>query len=144
MSIHSQLTSSLMDSTDDEAKKKADAIAAKKAKKGLSAAELDAIIDVNLKETKTMTFMILRGTAVNQDSEEHIQATADNKSYEALKQNKIGSDSYMQRGSQTLNLTQKSKSLNFQGFTQEIKEVTASKADIDDASKEEKITNAKR
>ena len=55
-----------------------------------------------------------------------------------------GSDSYMQRGSQTLNLTQKSKALNFQGFTQETKDVTASKADIDDASKEEKITNAKR
>jgi len=41
MSIHSQLTSSLMESTDDEAKKKADAVAAKKAKKGLTTAELD-------------------------------------------------------------------------------------------------------
>jgi hypothetical protein len=144
MSIHSQLTSSLMDSTDDEAKKKADAIAAKKAKKGLSQAELDEIIDVNLKETKTLTLMVIRGTVVNQETEEHAQATADNKAYEQLKQNKIGSDSYMQRGSQTLNLTQKSKALNFQGFTQETKDVTASKADIDDASKEEKITNAKR
>ena len=61
-----------------------------------------------------------------------------------MKQAKIGSDSYMNRGSQTLNLTQKVKSQNYKGFIQENKEVTASRADIDDASKEEKITNAKK
>jgi len=43
-----------------------------------------------------------------------------------------------------LNLTQKAKGQNYQGFTKESKEVTASRADIDDASKEEKITNAKK
>lgn len=99
MSIHSQLTSSLMDSTDDEAKKKAEAQAAKKAKKGLTQAELDEMIDVNLKETKTLTLLVIRGVVVNQETEEHAQATADNKAYEQLRQNKIGSDSYMQRGS---------------------------------------------
>lgn len=43
-----------------------------------------------------------------------------------------------------MNLTQKHKGQNYQGFVKESKEVTASRADIDDASKEEKITNAKK
>ena len=43
-----------------------------------------------------------------------------------------------------MNLTQKAKGQNYQGFTKESKDVTASRADIDDASKEEKITNAKK
>lgn len=88
--------------------------------------------------------MIIKQTAVNQDTEEHTRCTQDNKDYDILKQAKIGSDSYMNRGSQTLNLTQKVKSQNYKGFIQETKEVTASRADIDDASKEEKITNAKK
>ena len=61
-----------------------------------------------------------------------------------MRQAKIGSDSYTNRGSQTLNLTQKAKGQNYQGFTKESKEVTASRADIDDACKVEKITNAKK
>lgn len=65
-----------------------------------------------------------------------------NKLYKELIQNKIGSDSYMVRGAQTLNLAQKMKSIHFVGFTQENKEVTASNWDIDDASKQEKKTEA--
>lgn len=49
----------------------------------------------------------------------------------------------MVRGSQTLNLTQKTKSICFIGFSQESKEVTASNWDIDDASKQQKITDSK-
>ena len=104
-------------SEDEDAKRKEALKNAKKAKKGLTAAEMEATVDVNLKETKTITLVIIRGTVLNQDSEEQIQATADNKEYDQLKQNKIGSDSFMHRGSQTLNLTQKHKGLNFQGFT---------------------------
>lgn len=33
------------------------------------------------------------------DTEEHVQVTNENKKYEELKQNKIGSDSYNERGS---------------------------------------------
>jgi len=98
-----------METSEDEEKKKKEEADAKKRKKGLTAAELDAYIDVNLKETKTITLLIIKGTAVNQDTEEHTRATQDNKDYEALRQAKIGSDSYTSRASQTLNLTQKAK-----------------------------------
>ena len=99
MSIHSQLSSSLMETSEDEERKKKEEADAKKRKKGLSQAELEADVDVNLKETKTITLLIIRGTAVNQDTEEHTQATQDNKDYETLRQAKIGSDSYTNRGS---------------------------------------------
>ena len=105
MSIHSQLTSSLMETSEDEEVKRKEAQKAAKAKKGFTEEELNQIIDVELKETNTITLMVIPGTAVNHDTEEHVQATADNKTYEQLKQNKIGSDSYTVRGTQTLNLT---------------------------------------
>ena len=70
---------------------------------------------------------------VNDDLAE--KTKSGNERYDALRKNKIGSDSYMIRGSQTLNLTQKTKNISFTGFTQESKEVTASNWDIDDASK---------
>lgn len=69
---------------------------------------------------------------------------AKNKTYEALKQSKIGSDSFTVRGTQTLNLSQKSKNEVFYGFTQENKEATASNWDIDDASKGVKMSEAKQ
>jgi len=132
-----------METSEDEDMKKKEAQKAAKSKKGLTEEELNTIIDVELKETNTITLMMIPGTAVNHDTEEHVQATADNKAYEQLKQNKIGSDSYNDRGTQTLNLTQKSKSDNFQGFTKESKEITASNWDIVDASMQEKITESK-
>lgn len=50
--MQSQLTSSLLEtSEDEEAKKKADEKAAKKAKKGLSEEELSAQVDIELCET---------------------------------------------------------------------------------------------
>jgi len=88
-----------METSEDEERKRKEEADAKKRKKGLSEAELAADVDVNLKETKTITLLIIKGTAVNQDTEEHTQATQDNKDYETLKQAKIGSDSYMNRGS---------------------------------------------
>ena len=50
----------------------------------------------------------------------------------------------MNRASQTLNNTQKTKNQNYQGIIREHKEVTASKADIDDASKQAKLTEAQK
>ena len=98
-------------SEDEEAKRKEAEKAAKKGRKGMTPEELEkflnSTVDVNLKETKTITLMVIRGVVVNQDTDEHTAALSDNKLYEQLKQNKIGSDSYMTRGSQTLNLTQK-------------------------------------
>lgn len=100
-------------SEDEEAKKKEAEKAAKAKKKGFSEAELNEIIDVELAETSTITFLHIPGVVVNHDTDEHVQAVAENKVYATLKENKIGSDSYTLRGSQTLNLTQKYKDSNF-------------------------------
>jgi len=108
-SVHSQLSSSLMDTSQDEQAKREAEKAAKQAKKGLSQAELEAEIEVSLKETETIFLMHFPGVVVNHDTEENTQTIALNKEYEALRQNKIGSDSYMARGTQTLNPTQKVK-----------------------------------
>lgn len=94
-------------------------------------------------ETDTITFLHIPGVVVNLDTEEHTKCVEDNKIYDTLKQNKIGSDSYTMRGSQTLNLTQKTKNEEFKGFVQEHKDCTASNWDIDDASKIQKMSEAK-
>lgn len=106
----------MQETSEDEEKKKADA-EAKKKKKGLTQEDLDAIHDVELKETNTICFLNIPGTIVVVDSDHDTQTQELNKKYEELRQNKIGSDSYMNRGSQTLNLTQKSKNVNYIGFT---------------------------
>ena len=92
-------------SEDEEAKKKEAEKAAKKAKKGLTEKEIEAVIDIELGETDTFELLFIPGVVVAMDTEEHVQVTNENKKYEELKQNKIGSDSYTERGSQTLNLT---------------------------------------
>jgi hypothetical protein len=59
-SMHSQLTSSLLEtSEDEEAKKKEQEKADKKAKKGLSEKDLEAIIDIELCETNTFDLMFI-------------------------------------------------------------------------------------
>ena len=68
MSIHSQLTSSLMETSEaekseDERKRKKEE--ERKKKKGFTEAELDSLIDVELKETQTMTLMVVRSVVVN-------------------------------------------------------------------------------
>ena len=60
--------------------------------------------------------LFIAGVLVAHDTEEHSQVTSDNKKYEELKANKLGSDSYTERGSQTLNLTQKAKEIHYKGF----------------------------
>jgi len=94
-----------MDTSQDEQAKREAEKAAKKAKKGLSKDELEADIEVVLKESETVFLMHFPGLVVNHDTDENTDTIAKNKEYEALRQNKIGSDSYTARGTQTLNPT---------------------------------------
>ena len=99
MSVHSQLTSSLIDTSEDEEAKRREAEkAAKKAKKGFTEEELNQIIDVQLKETNTITLMFIPGVVVNSETEEQVQTNILNKAYDDLKKSKIGSDLYTLRG----------------------------------------------
>jgi hypothetical protein len=134
--MHSQLTSSLMEtSEDEEAKKKEQEKQDKKAKKGLTERDLDQIVDIELGETNTFDLLFIPSSLVQNDAEEYTVIASENKKYEELKSNKVGSDSYMQRGSQTLNLTLKSKEIPKPKFEQESKDLQATNWDIDDASK---------
>lgn len=91
----SQLTSSLTEtSEDDEAKKKEQEKAEKKTKKGLTEKELDLVMDIELGETNTFDLMFIPSSLVQNDAEEYTHIASENKKYEELKVNKIGSDSY--------------------------------------------------
>jgi hypothetical protein len=99
-----------MDTSENDSEKKAKEEAAAKAKKrGLSQAELEAVIDIELSETRTMTLLHIPGTYVKNESEQHTITAERNKAYDELKKSKIGSDLYTMRGSQTLNATRKNK-----------------------------------
>lgn len=122
--MHSQLTSSLLEtSEDEEAKKKAEEKAMKKTRRGLTDRELEQMVDIELVETETFEIMFIPSSLVQNDTDEHTIVANENKKYEELKANKIGSDSYTERGSQTLNLTHKIKEVNFKGFLQENKDL---------------------
>lgn len=98
--MQSQLTSSLLEtSEDEEAKRKAEEKLAKKTKKGLTDKELDALVDIELAETETFDLLFIPSSLVQNDTEEHTLVANENKKYEELKANKIGSDSYTERGS---------------------------------------------
>lgn len=55
----------MQETSEDEEAKRKEAERKKKEKKGFSAAELDEIIDVELKETNTITLLFIPGTFVN-------------------------------------------------------------------------------
>ena len=144
-SLHSQLTSSLLEtSEDEEAKRQEQEKLEKKAKKGLTEKELEATIDIELAETETFTLLFIPSSYVQNDTEEFTVAAGESKKYDELKANKVGSDSYMQRGSQTLNLTLKSKEIAKPKFEQESKDLQATNWDIDDASKQKLVSDAKK
>ena len=98
-----------MDTSQDEQAKREAEKAAKQAKKGLSKDELEAEVQVILKESETVFLMHFPGVVVNHDTDENTETIRCNKEYEALRQSKIGSDSFTARGTQTLNPTQKPK-----------------------------------
>lgn len=137
------MSSSLVEtSEDEEAKRKEAEKAAKAAKRGLSEKELDAEVDVVIEETET--FMLLHipsqvvaaSTTAETDNEE-IKVVSDAiQRYDAFLENKKGSDNYTDRGSQTMNLTQKTREVSNKGFNLEHKEIQASWWDIYDSQQQ--------
>ncbi len=67
-----------------------------------------------------------------------------NKAYKELCDKKVSSDAFIEHGSQTVNLTQKTREIDYCGFTQESKLNQATKYDIDDASNMERVSDDKR
>ena len=141
--MQSGMSSSLVEtSEDEEAKRKEAEKAAKAAKRGLSEKELDAEVDVVIEETET--FMLLHipsqvvaaSTTAETDNEE-IKVVSDAiQRYDAFLENKKGSDNYTDRGSQTMNLTQKTREVSNKGFNLEHKEIQASWWDIYDSQQQ--------
>lgn len=63
--MQSQLTSSLLEtSEDEEAKKKAEEKLAKKNKRGLTDKEIEALIDIELGETDTFDLLFIPSSSV--------------------------------------------------------------------------------
>ena len=127
------MSSSLVEtSEDEEAKRKEAEKAAKSAKKGLDEKELDKDVDVVIEETETIFLLhmpsqvVAAQTSGDGDNEEVKQVDAAIKRYENFLENKKGSDNYTERGSQTMNLTQKTREVANRGFTLENKEIQAS------------------
>ena len=77
--------------------------------------------------------MVTAQSTGDTDNEEVAAVTAANERYELFLENKKGSDNYTDRGSQTMNLTQKTREVSNKGFTQENKEIQASWWDIYDS-----------
>ena len=83
-------------------------------------------------------------TSGDGDNEEVSQVDAAIKRYEAFLENKKGSDNYTERGSQTMNLTQKTREVANRGFTQENKEIQASWWSIYDSQQEQLVTEEEK
>ena len=75
----------MQETSEDEEAKRKEAERKKKEKKGLSQAELDEIIDVELRETSTITLLYIPGTFVNQDTEEDAAQEIKNREYKDLR-----------------------------------------------------------
>ncbi|CAI2382805.1 unnamed protein product [Moneuplotes crassus] len=102
----SMLSSMLEGSEDEENRKQENMKKEKMKKKGLSEAEKNALVDIELTETETMTLLFIPGIVCSDQDEESLKATKD---YKELLKFKVGADSYNNTGSQTLNLNQKVK-----------------------------------
>lgn len=138
--MQSGMSSSLVEtSEDEEAKRKEAEKAAKAAKRGLSTKELDADVDVVIEETETVMILhipsqvVAATTTGDTENEEAAIVDAAIKRYDAFLHNKEGSDNYTDRGSQTMNLTQKTREVSNKGFNLEHKEIQASWWDIYDS-----------
>ena len=104
--MQSGMSSSLVEtSEDEEAKRKEAEKAAKSAKKGLDEKELDKDVDVVIEETETIFLLhmpsqvVAAQTSGDGDNEEVQQVDAAIKRYENFLENKKGSDNYTERGS---------------------------------------------
>ena len=127
--MQSGMSSSLVEtSEDEEAKRKEAEKAARAARKGLDAEELEADVDVIIEETETVFFLHMPSQVVTQgsaetDNEEIAAVDQAIKRYEAFLENKKGSDNYTERGSQTMNLPTKHRDVSNKGFSLEHKEI---------------------
>ena len=75
-------------------------------------------IDIELQETETTFFLHIPSKKWPNDHIEEYNAIVDaNKVYDNLLASKIGSDNYNQRGTQTANLTMKTREIAQRGFT---------------------------
>ena len=96
-------------------------------------------VNVVIEETETLFVLHMPSRVVTAqptgegENEEIAAVDAAIKRYDAFLENKKGSDNYTDRGSQTLNLPQKTREINQKGFTQENKEIQASWWDIYDS-----------
>ena len=151
LSMQSGMSSSLVETSEDEAAKQKEAEkAAKAAKKGLSSKELDMDVDVVIEETETYTLLHLPSQVVasttsgDTKNEEIAEVQAASERYEIFLENKKGSDNYTERGSQTMNLTQKTREVSHKGFGLENKEIQASWWDIYDSQQQKVVTEAER
>lgn len=104
VSVTSNLTSSAVETSEDEAAQKREQEIAAKKKGRLTEEELKNDVDIVLTETKTRFFFHLPTLCVAKETDEHEKVSEEIRSYDALLENKKGSDSYMGRGTQTLNL----------------------------------------
>jgi len=72
---------------------------------------------------------------VAKETDEYERVSEEIRSYDALLDNKKGSDSYMGRGTQTLNLAQKNIEITVKGVATENQHLQATNFDIDDENK---------
>ena len=94
-------------------------------------------VDIELQETETCWLLHIPSKKVPAEpAEEYQNVKAANDVYDNLLKSKIGSDNYNQRGTQTANLTMKTREIAQRGFTQENKDLQASFWDIYDSSKQ--------
>ena len=77
--------------------------------KGVKDEDLDKFIDIDLKETETVTIFFIPSIAVSMKAENKEEIEKVNTSYKALLKEKLGSDNFKSRPAQTTNLIQKSK-----------------------------------
>jgi len=65
--------------------------------------------------------MYIPGIVVSGETEEFTLTEKRNKAYKELVDKKVSSDAFIEHGSQTMNLTQKTREIDYVGFTQEVK-----------------------
>lgn len=74
-------------------------------------------VDIELKETETQFFLHIPSVKLPHESPDYEKVIEANKAYDTLLAGKIGSDNYAPRGSQTTNLTLKTREIAQKGFT---------------------------
>lgn len=64
-------------------------------------------------ESETITIFFIPGIVVGSETEEFAITEKRNKAYKELVEKKVSSDAFIEHGSQTLNLTQKTREIEF-------------------------------